>query len=399
MQIPITFTDRSNNTAEFTAATGRRVREVLLDNYVPPEAVVVTRDGVVVPDSHCLTPDATYEVALIDGYDIEDIRRLYLAQEPGDGVYEKRYLDIEPDGSMSLDSTTLTYDQIETYVERTVRETVGEFDLVSSGDSVLATVTGGVDSAVTLMALRELQPEFGFELSGITFGEPGIDQSPSVAEARAVCDRCDVKHTLVPEGLVADVFGTTASLDRILSELTSTEDAEYAVVVESHVIRRTYEAYAARNGFDAISYGLHTTDVLAGLLHSYATGNQLDEYVKKEVGPITYIYPVTFLLKKEIHHYYRSVTGEEPRYTPATIWKKNPADRSFYAYVANVLQTYWPGVGRWLIQAHNERASRRDFERTPCRNCGGIVLGQSLGRTSDRCLVCRLLDEYGFVDR
>jgi len=397
MAVTINFTDRSGNSIELKRAEGETVRESLLKDYIPPDAVVVSRNGRPVHESHRLVADTEYTATLIDGYDIEDIRDMYAIGDEGQGIYEKRYLEVGTDGALNMRSDTLSYDDLESYVERTVRDTIEEYDLVSTGDQLLAPVTGGVDSAVQIILLGRLQDEFDYTVQGITFGEPGLDDTPAVQGAKSICSEFGIEHTVVPQSLISEVFGLTESLDDVLPELMSTDDADYAVLVESHVIRRTYEAFARREGFDALTYGLHTTDILSGLIQSYVTGSTLDSYVKKEFGENKYIYPITFLLKKEVHHYYRSITGEEPQYTPATVWKKNPQDRGFYAYIANVLQNYWPGIGQWLIEAHNQQVSERDLEYHKCNNCGGEILEQELKSISDTCIVCRILEEHEFL--
>ena len=82
---------------------------------------------------------------------------------------------------------------------RELRKKMEEFQMVASGDRVLAGVSGGADSVCLLLALLALQEEMGFSVE-VVHVEHGIRGEESIKDAEFVkdlCKRCQVVcHTV-----------------------------------------------------------------------------------------------------------------------------------------------------------------------------------------------------------
>jgi tRNA(Ile)-lysidine synthase TilS/MesJ len=185
----------------------------------------------------------------------------------------------------------------------------------------------------------------------------------------------------------------------VLPALMDTPDAQHTMYVDSHTTRRALEIVAEQRGIACVALGLHTSDLVAGLLNGFMTGYPSGSLPKRACGELTFIYPLAFLQKKELHLYYSEKTGGFAGHARPNTWEHDPADRNFYYYLADVLQDEWPGLELMLLTAQ-ERASRiaGPMPWSQCANCGSaypqIPLTSVVG---DECDVCRVLRRAGFL--
>jgi tRNA(Ile)-lysidine synthase TilS/MesJ len=381
------------------------VAEVLLRSHIAPPSVLVFQDGRPVPDSHPVDPQQDYQARLIEGFDLSGILEVF--QQPGAGrewsagVYDSRRLVIAPTGELGLDQRTLDDEGVRRQVEATVEATVQRFALVDSSERLLLGLSGGVDSGSLLMLLAPLQEHASgsFKLVAATFEDFDSRYSASFDRAGALARQFGVEHHVLPAGLAESVFHLLRPLNQILLLLMETDDAHEAMYADHHTTRRTLEVFAVDQHCGKIALGLHATDLLAGLLNSYAAGYRVGGIPSRRIGDFTYIFPLAFVPKRELHLYYMTVLREAPAQTTPNQWEFNPRDRNFYYYVADHLQWIWPGIQAWLFANHRYlQPAPNGSSFAICENCGASVLLQDAATVpGGLCDVCSLFERHGWV--
>ncbi|MEU6034127.1 asparagine synthase-related protein [Actinomadura sp. NPDC047616] len=376
----------------------------MLRNAIPPTSTVTYRgDDEIVPDHHVLDPDSTYVARLIEGYDIVGIRRLYQSHDSS-AAYVHRRLGVDPTGALRMETTPLDLEGAEAHVEGVVRDTIAEFGLLETGDQVVLGLSGGVDSGSLLMLLaayRDSGAAPGLNIHAATFQDFDSKWSETFDFARGLAQRHGVDHHVIEAGYAEKVFHLNRPMAQILMHLMETEDAHLAMYADHHSTRRVLEAYGDEMGVQKIALGLHTTDLLAGMLNSFTTGFDVGPIPRRQVGPYTYILPLAFTPKRELHLYYTRRTGHRPKQTTPNQWEFNPSDRNFYYYLADQIQWYWPGIEHWMFTAHARNAVDMAARYRECENCGGSVVQQPAVEVewSGLCDVCQLLDKHGWIAR
>ncbi|MEW2353731.1 asparagine synthase-related protein [Spirillospora sp. NPDC029432] len=360
-------------------------------------------DDVIVPDHHVMDPDSSYVSRLIEGYDITGIRRLFQSHDSS-AEYVRRRLSVAPTGALNMETTPLTLETAAAHVEGIVRETIGEFGLLEPNEPILLGLSGGVDSGSLLMLLAAYRDAMGADgplIHAATFQDFDSKWSETFDFARGLAERHSVSHHVIEAGYAEKVFHLNRPMAQILMHLMETDDAHLAMYADHHSTRRVLEVYADELGVKKIALGLHTTDLLAGLLNAYTTGFSVGPAPSRRVGPYTYVLPLAFTPKRELHLYYTHRTGHTPKQTTPNQWEFNPTDRNFYYYMADQMQWYWPGIENWMFTAHARTAPDTAPRHEQCGNCGGSVALQTAGSDtwSGWCDVCRLLDRHGWIDR
>jgi tRNA(Ile)-lysidine synthase TilS/MesJ len=397
-----TFIDRLGHQEHLRPNPGERVDTILNRHRIPADSVIVLKEGRPVSDFHAIESASTYEAHLIEGFDIASIRALYHDEDDngaGDAAYVKRSLIFSLSGSFERNYVALDAAETAEYVERTIFETCTEFDLITPGESVLLGLSGGVDSGSLLLALSAMRVKLpSFRLMAVTFEDNDRD-SPTFQQARDLAASVSVEHAIAPAGLAEEIFHLNAPLREILPALMTTPSAHFAMYIDHHTTRRTLEVFAERHGLTRIALGLHTTDLVAGLLNGWMTGYQIGGLPTRKIGNATYIYPLAFILKRELHLYFLHKTGRLALHAYPNAWERRPLDRNFYYYVADVLQSYWPGMEKMLLTAHNLDVTRKPPLRyEQCRNCGSVLLVQTFTPVSaGECDACTVLRRAGYI--
>lgn len=400
-----TFVDRLGNRELMTPVPGDRAETLLLRNHIPPASVIVLRDGQPVSDLHTLDENSAYEAHLIEGYDLGSIRRVYESlsnpEDARSATYVKKSLGFSKSGALEPLSVALTLEEQAEHVENTVVETCSEFNLIRGGDGVLLGLSGGVDSSSLLLALAAARPRLPqFRLAAVTFEDFDSRRSPTFKHASDLAQSLGVEHHLAPAGLAEEIFNLNTPLLEVLPRLMETSAAHFVMYIDHHTTRRTLEVFAERNGLDRIALGLHTTDLVAGLLNGWMTGYNIASLPLREVGESTYIYPLAFVHKRELHLYHLFRTGALARHASPNAWERNPTDRNYYYYLSDLLQSSWPGLETMLFTAHNWRVSRQPpLHYEHCRNCGSALLHQPFTPiASEECDACTIFRRAGFIN-
>ncbi len=388
---------------------GDSVAQALLRHGIPPTSVVVYRDADQTPvtDDSVVSSDTDYTARLIEGYDIEGIRRLYNGELPCAGgqlsAFEgllKRRLAVAPDGKLSMERAHLNNSAGAHHVEETVVDTIERFSLFPEGCTVVLGLSGGVDSGSLLMLLssyRRLHPSMNIRIQAATFQDFDSRYSETFNFASRLAERFDIEHTLVEADKAERVFNLVRPIEQILLLLMESDDAHQAMYVDHHTTRRVLEVFADEVGSDTVALGLHTTDLLAGLLNSWTSGYDIGPIPERQIGIYRYVLPLAFVPKREPHLYYANQLGHLPKQTTPNQWEFNPTDRNFYYYLADHLQWLWPGLQHWAFTAHNAQASET-VKFDTCENCGGAAREQPNSPVwSGLCDVCTLFDKHGWL--
>ncbi|MDH6624408.1 tRNA(Ile)-lysidine synthase TilS/MesJ [Streptomyces sp. LBL] len=394
--------DRRGGKHSLIAQPGDTVASVLLRNHIPPTSVL-TYSGQerIVVDDHVIDPEQTYEARLIEGYDLAGIRRLFESRDSS-AAYIRRRLSVASDGALAMERAPLDLPSAAAHVDTMVRETINEFKLMSDGDRVVLGLSGGVDSGSLLMLLaahREAEELADVQIEAATFQDFDSKWSETFDFAAALAAKHGVRHHVLEAGLAEEVFHLNRPIAQILMLLMETEDAHFAMYADHHSTRRVLEVFADRVGARKIALGLHTTDLLAGMMNAHTTGFTMGQVPSRTVGPYEYILPLAFTPKRELHLYYTHHTGHAPKQTTPNQWEFNPTDRNFYYYLADQLQWSWPGIETWMFTAHAQHAAAHPAVFKECENCGASVSLQTMADApwAGVCDVCALLDKHGWI--
>jgi tRNA(Ile)-lysidine synthase TilS/MesJ len=389
---------------------GDSVAATLLRHGVPPTSVIVYRntDDSIVADHGRLDPDALYTARLIEGYDLVSIRELYGPELAGDSaldpaaeVFLKRRLSVAGDGGLTMERHELDPAATAEHVEETVFSTISTFGLLDGDVDVVLGLSGGVDSGSLLMLLSRYRDQVGsgsqINIQAATFQDFDSRYSEAFGYAARIAERFGVEHHLVEADVAEQVFHLTRPIAQILLLMMEGEDAHEAMYVDHHTTRRVLEHFATSRGARTVALGLHTTDLLAGLLNSLTSGHDMGPIPRRPVGPYEYVLPLAFVPKRELHVYYTVRMGHLPKQTTPNQWEFNPTDRNFYYFLADQMQWQWPGIQHWMFTAHQQRAGARPVFRE-CENCGGATRELvNEPAWSGLCDVCTILVKRGWV--
>jgi tRNA(Ile)-lysidine synthase TilS/MesJ len=302
-----------------------------------------------------------------------------------------------------MERTALDVPGVAEHVEDTVRETIEQFRLVAPADAVVLGLSGGVDSGSLLMLLAAYRDAAApsLEIHAATFQDFDSKWSETFDFAKRLADRHHVSHHVLGPDYAEEVFHLNRPLAQILMYLMETEDAHVAMYVDHHTTRRALEVHADKLDAPKLALGLHTTDLLAGLMNSYTLGFDIGGIPDRIVGPYMYVFPLAFVPKRELHLYYLHKTGHAAKQTEPNQWEFNPSDRNFLYYLADQLQWQWPGIETWMFTAHARRVSQATPNFLVCQNCGASTLDQpdSPQEWSGLCDVCKVLDMHGWLSR
>ncbi|SDB58901.1 asparagine synthase-related protein [Bauldia litoralis] len=396
-----TFIDRLGNSIKLDPVAGETIASCLRRHDIPPASVLSECGGDVLPDSHRIGDDQDIVGRLIEGYNIGEIRAALAETRKSVGTrsYHARRIMFDIDGSLRAEAASLDPEALVNMVCDTVTTTICNFRLIGEGDRVLIGLSGGVDSGALLIALQDARarlPEF--ELCAVTFEDYDSESSPTYAHAHALARDLGIEHHVAPASLVEKAFGLNRPLRDVLPELMQTADHDKAMYIDHHTTRRGLELFAESRGINKIALGLHTTDLLAGLLNSIATGYSVGPVPLRRVGSIDYIYPLSFLQKKVLHLYHYHKQGTLARHSFPNSWEQNPLDRNFYYFLADMMQEYWPGLENYILSSHNWRLRReKPLTSEACGNCGATLLIQPfMPAGQDECEACQILQKHGF---
>jgi len=114
-------------------------------------------------------------------------------------------------------------------------------------EKVLVGMSGGVDSSAAALILKNK----GYDVSGITLTLTDNDNSRDIADAKAVCERLGITHTVLD---LRKEFKEQV-ISYFINEYKSGRTPNPCIVCNKHIKFGAMLDYAERNGFDRIATG------------------------------------------------------------------------------------------------------------------------------------------------
>lgn len=396
----VIFQDRMGNKRILNYEKGESIESVLIRNHIPTTSVITTLDNEPISENGIVDDNSDYIVKLIEGYDIESIISNVYDKTNNPSNFIKNRIVFDLDGSLLAEHSPMSCEDVVNMVDENIEFTIDNYELIKEDDTVLVGLSGGVDSSALLIALSKLAKKRDFKIVAATFQDFDSLSSPTFTNAQKLAESLDVTHKLIPADIIEKAFHLNKPLKFILPEMMSTEYNAYAMYADHHTTRRALELFADEIGATKILLGLHTTDLIAGLLNSYTTGYQMANMFKRQVGTYTYIYPLMFVPKKELHIYFYYHQKKYAVHSYPNAWELNPKDRNYYYYLADQLQYIFPGIENYLFEAHSWQVKRqKELNFTQCSVCGSHILQQEyVPVNDDMCDVCRIFKELGYSE-
>lgn len=397
----IVFQDRMGNRKELKSFQGETLASVLMRHHIPHTSVISTVNDEPITEFTVVDESENYTIKLIEGYDISSIITSVFDDEAAPCNYMKNRVTFDVDGSLIAEHCPLSCEEVVSMVEDNIEFAITNYQLIEPGETVLVGLSGGVDSSSLLIALSKLSKKLGFKVVAATFEDFDSLSSPTFTNAKNLASSLGVEHKLIPSDTLEKAFHLNKPLRQILPEMMGTKYHPYAMYTDHHTTRRALEIFSDEISADKILLGLHTTDLIAGLINSYSTGYQMANMFKREVGSYTYIYPLMFIPKKELHIYFYYHQKKYAVHSYPNAWEINPKDRNYYYYLADQLQTVFPGIENYLFEAHSWSLKRqKKLVFTKCKNCGSHILQQDYAPVNDEiCDVCAILEELGYINK
>jgi tRNA(Ile)-lysidine synthase TilS/MesJ len=396
----LVFRDRSGATERLPTRIGEPVGAALLRARIPPASVIVTADGTPVSADHRVATDRSYKARLLEGYDLDGIRSVF-APVSDDAAYVDRRLTFDEAGAIQSSATERTLADHEAAVEARLLDTIQHFDLVSEGETLVVGASGGLDSSALLRGMAAIWDDLpSADLTAVTVTDfIPVEDARSPADTAEMVESLGFDHRFVDADAIARTYGLADSPTETLRTLAATDHATSLGSLAPNINQRMLEQVADDVGADAILTGAHTTELLGGILNEWFTGATVrrQSIPAHSLGGLSYRYPLVFLSKRELYLYRYSKTGYTLRERTANPWDWLADEQSFHYYLADMLQTLWPGVEYWMVESHNERvAATESLQFGDCANCGKTKPAPDFDSVG-HCAVCSALDSVGLL--
>lgn len=185
-------------------------------------------------------------------------------------------------------------------MRRTVQKRMEEFHMVSSGDTVLAGVSGGADSTCLLLVLAALREEmdFSLEVVHIEHGIRGEESKKDAAFVEAFCRRmeisCHIEAVDVP-GFCEETGMGTEEAARILRYRTFAR-------MGKQLKAKVALAHNMEDNAETVLFQMARGSALTGLCGM--------QPVRKDEDGVTYIRPLLSVHRKEIEDFLKAQGAE-----------------------------------------------------------------------------------------
>lgn len=398
----IIFLDRLGNKTQLDFFMGESLKEVLYRYHVPLDSVLIKKGNLNISEDYVLEDkNENISVELIEGFDIKSILKIYKRQNAfidSEIIYNKRHLSLLPNGNIKLRNNFMNTFQFKKYIETTFIKTILSEGLLVERDSLIFALSGGIDSTAMLLLFSKIRKKFPLKICAATYEDFKGKNDPTSSFIKNLVNQLSIEHKLIPENDLQKIFNLKYPVRKIFNELMKTEDAHKVMYADHHVTRRALEFFAEKKGIKKICLGLHATDLVAGLLNTYASGYITNPIPKRNVGKFTYIFPLCFLTKKELKLYTSLFSLVHISSSKVNPWELNPLDRNFYYYLADQLQYFWPDIHIWLIEGNKRILQSLKINRHKiCKNCESPILPQPQTKEEELCDVCLLFKKHNYL--
>lgn len=275
------------------------------------------------------------------------------------------------------------------YVEKKFRNTISDYDLIESGEKVVAAVSGGTDSVTNLNLLGDFSNYKDVEILSLTIDE-GIEgyRDESLPIARKNAGNLGIKHIVIG---FEKVYGKT--LDE-MAEISREKNGP-DVCTLCGVLRRSLLNQAARElGGDKLAVAHNLDDVTQTVLLNYLRGDMARLYrlgpkTKGKKGFVQRIKPLREITEKEIAIY--SMLNDLGTHIDNCPYVGGM--RSEVRDFLNKMEENHPTTKYKILRMFDDIRPHLpvdfdDFSLTECEICGEPT-------TDTLCRPCQLLDKLG----
>lgn len=388
MMATLTIFRRGECVDTLDAAPGETLFNNLLAEQIPPTSVIVIQNDQPVSVFDSVSKSANYDVHILEGYDINSCRKLQRIRTSDNQVYTDRRL-IFNNSTIEQDIQHLSEDEYSDYIENKAQDIITHYGLISNGDSVLVALSGESDSSAMLRVLAQLQDDLGFDIQTVTLREPRGVETDSFQHAKSLSSELNIPHRIVDKKEIEQIFNMSISVQEAFERIGSSKYQNDTITILETVHWKIFEHIADSNNHNSISLGAHLNEFVAGFLNAVTAGthNNLGGTPKRQIGPFRYIYPVALLNKPELATYNILKEDKFPPTSQQNSWNVMPSEQSYLYYLSDMMRTYWPGIGHWIIEnslSTGTPYTEDDFIQ--CSKCEKYILKRS---EEEMCIACK----------
>jgi len=395
----VSFKDRVGRTFSVESEVGKTIKQILDSNNIPTNAVICRNKGLIITEDHMIDEDDDIKVEMVRFYDLPKIlAKRKIVRNSNNPIYQKEIISFNA-GDVERKVYKYNENEIGDFIENIFIDFIKLHGLIIEGDKIAVGFSGGKDSLALLLLLYRLKRKFPkFELSAITVA--GWEDPTSFDYTKDICRKLNIEQHIVNPKQIEEIFGLKQSLFDTLSKIDSNEKYNVHTIYFLHqFMRRGIEEKAKSIGINKIFLGLNLEDLFSSFLGFFTTGYDILDFPQREIGDLTFGFPLFPLTKKEISLYVNITAMDFSNQGPTTAFDKGPVSRGFYYYISDKLQDLWPGIEHHVLAGFNKiKTGREKPKHKKCTNCKTTFLLQSKEKTKEeKCEVCKLLEETSLI--
>ncbi len=373
---------------KLAASCDTSIIQLLHELGLCPEAVIVTVDGELVPET--ATAKKGQEIRIIH---YKHVPPLLSAQEPQGPWKKAKYerkcaqCNLLPSVYLPHGKTHLCAKHFNLHFEKQIKRSIRDYEMIERGQKIGLGVSGGKDSFALLYALSKLRNSLPFELVAITIDEgiPGY-RDEALERAEKTCKKLGIKQHKYS---FKKEYGATISQ---IAKKGASNLCSYCGVLRRKLLNKK----ARELKLDKIAIGHNLDDVAQTAMLNLIRNEPLrfarfNDPLVESSEFVNRIRPLLALREKEVASYaYLHGYGFNsgcccPHSSNAMRWGVR--------HQINFLEDRYPGTKQKMsasfstlqkiVRAH---VSKENLEIQECRECGEPS-------SSDLCMACKMLSK------
>lgn len=399
-----------------TVEPGEPLVQVLARNHIPPDAVIVRKNGLVVDDwLGRIEPGCDYEIEMVRAYHLPDFLSLLRLSNVGPenkspqkehgSYYTRRVFWRNEAGDFDLLQSSLDEGEFADHLEKVFLDGIVGKELISEGDEIVLALSGGRDSVALghlLSRVKGKLPDFDMHAVHVgAFSKPSDSQI-----AWEVAEEHDLGYTYVSAEKVAETFNLKVSPSEAVEAIKENYSRGHPIYFAHVIMRASVEQASREIGRSKLAYGLMCEDIMAAILKGLFVGFPFSNPFKREYGDFELVYPLWPITKKELTLYLETTTSSHHTQGSPSRFERGALTRDIYFHMADALEAIFPGAAMYLLQAHERAVNHfiKKSEYSTCDNCGSTYATsyvsqdpESLNLHEGLCDACSLLTELNLV--